>query len=177
MLFRSLVSPVSTYRARSRNVYLPKGALWYDLWTGQPMAGGQQISAPAPFDTLPVHVRAGSIVPVGPDLEYTDEKPADPITLYVYAGADGRFSLYEDDGVSYGYEKGASAVIPIRWTDASERLTIGARTGSFPGMLDSRTFKIVLVSASSSVGVLTEPSSTKTVTYTGAELTVDLGDR
>jgi len=170
-----LVSPVTTYRARSRTVYLPKGTLWYDLWTGQPMAGGQRISAPAPYDTLPVHVRAGSIVPVGPDLEYTDEKAADPITLYVYAGADGAFSLYEDDGTTYGYEKGAHAVIPIAWNDASGTLAIGARTGTFPGMLESRTFKVVLVSASSSVGLLAEPPTTKTVTYTGAPVTVDFG--
>jgi alpha-D-xyloside xylohydrolase len=172
-----LVSPVTTYRARSRMVYLPKGTFWYDLWTGQPMAGGQRISAPAPYDTLPVHVRAGSIVPVGPEMEYTDEKPADPITLYVYAGADGAFSLYEDDGTTYGYEKGASAVIPMAWDDASGHLTIGARTGTFPGMLESRTFKIVLVSSSTPVGLMAEPPTTKTVTYTGAATTVDFGAR
>ena len=148
---------------------------WYDLWTGQSVAGGQPISAPAPYDTLPVHVRAGSIVPVGPDLEYTDEKPADPITLYVYAGADGAFTLYEDDGTTYGYEKGASAVIPIAWNDASGHLAIGARTGTFPGMLESRTFKVVLVSASSPVGLLAEPPTTRTVTYTGVPVTVDFG--
>lgn len=170
-----LVSPVTSYRARSRTVYLPKGTLWYDLWTGQPMAGGQRISAPAPYDTLPVHVRAGSIVPVGPDLEYTDEKAADPITLYVYAGADGAFSLYEDDGTTYGYERGARAVIPIAWDDASGHLTIGPRTGMFPGMLESRTFKVVLVSASSTVGLLAEAPAAKTVTYTGSPVTVDFG--
>jgi alpha-D-xyloside xylohydrolase len=172
-----LVSPVTTYRARSRTVYLPKGTLWYDLWTGQPMAAGQRISAPAPYDTLPVHVRAGSIVPVGPDLEYTDEKPADPITLYVYAGSDGAFSLYEDDGTTYGYEKGASATIPITWDDASGRLTIGARQGTFPGMLESRTFKVVLVSSSAPVGLLAEPSTAKTASYSGAAVTVDFGAR
>ena len=168
---------MTTYRARSRTVYLPKGTLWYDLWTGQPMAAGQRISAPAPYDTLPVHVRAGSIVPVGPDLEYTDEKPADPITLYVYAGADGAFSLYEDDGTTYGYEKGASATIPIAWDDASGRLTIGARQGTFPGMLESRTFKVVLVSSSAPVGLLAEPSTAKTASYSGAAVTVDFGAR
>ena len=92
-----------------------------------------------------MHVRAGSIVPVGPELQYTDEKPADPITLYVYAGADGAFTLYEDDGVSYGYEKGAFATIPIRWEDATRTLTIGKREGIFPGMLARRTFQVVLV--------------------------------
>ena len=139
------------------------------------MAGGQRINAPAPYDSIPVHVRAGSIVPVGPELQYTDEKPADPITLYVYAGADGAFTLYEDDGTTYGYEKGACATIPIAWDDASGHLAIGARTGTFPGMLESRTFKVVLVSASSPVGLLAETPTTRTVTYTGAPVTVDFG--
>ncbi|MBN1608020.1 MAG: DUF4968 domain-containing protein, partial [Polyangiaceae bacterium] len=122
-----LVSPVTTYKARSRPVYLPLGPQWYDFWTGAEAPPGQTINAPAPYDAIPIHVRAGSIIPTGPELQYTDEKPADPIVLWVYAGADGQFSLYEDDGVTYGYEKGAFARIPIRWNDGARTLSIGKR--------------------------------------------------
>jgi hypothetical protein len=101
---------------------------------------------------MPVHVRAGSIVPFGPELQWTGEKPADPVTLFVYAGADGAFTLYEDDGLTYSYEKGAFARIPLRWNDAAGTLTIGKREGSFPGMLASRTFEVVLVGKTKPVG-------------------------
>ena len=168
-----LVSPVTVYKARSRSVYLPAGSTWYDLWTGQSLPGGQTLAAPAPFDVLPVHVRAGSIVPVGPELEYSDEKPADPITLYVYAGADGHFTLYEDDGASTAYEQGASSRIPMTWSDKAKTLTIGARTGQFTGMLASRTFNAVLVSQESPVGLLTGQPAPRSVTYTGAEVVVE----
>ena len=164
-----LVSPVTTYLARERAVYLPTAAGgWYDFWTGAAVAGSKSITASAAFDAMPVHVRAGSIVPFGPELMYTSEKPADPITLYVYAGADGAFTLYEDDGKSFGYESGAFSRIPIAWTDATKTLNIGARTGTFTGILESRTFQVVLVSANKAVGFSFSPTADKTVTYTGA---------
>ena len=141
-----LVSPVTAYKARNRSVYLPVAAGWYDLWSGNALAGGQTIDAPAPYDAIPVHVKAGSIVPMGPELQYTDEKPADPIVLWVYTGADGAFTMYEDDGLTYAYEKSESARIPLRWNDATHTLTIGKREGSFDGMLKERTFEVVLVS-------------------------------
>jgi alpha-D-xyloside xylohydrolase len=169
-----LVSPVTTYRARSRTLYLPQNTTWYDLWTGQSVHGGQSLSAPAPYDTIPVHVRAGSIVPVGPELEYTDEKPADPVTLYVYAGADGVFTLYEDDGISNDYEKGASTRIRMTWEDASKTLTIGTREGSYPGMLATRTFRVVLVTPESPSPFLGDAASARTVTYDGTAATVGL---
>jgi alpha-D-xyloside xylohydrolase len=147
-----LVAPVTTYKARTRDVYLPKGATWYDFWSGHSNTGGQTLSSAAPYETLPVYVRAGSIVPFGPDLQYTSEKPADPITLYVYRGANGRFTLYEDDGITNAYEKGAASRIPITWNDAAGTLTISARDGSYPGMLDTRTFNVVFVSAAQPVG-------------------------
>jgi len=163
-----LVSPVTAYKARSRQVYLPATAGgWYDFWTGAAVAGGATIDAPAPYERLPLHVRAGSIIPLGPELQYTDEKPADPITLVVYAGADGAFTLYEDDGVSYGYEKGAWARIPIRWTDATRTLTVGAREGSFPGMLADRTFKVLVVSKDRAVPFSFAPAADRTIAYTG----------
>jgi alpha-D-xyloside xylohydrolase len=168
-----LVSPVTTYQARARDVYLPvTPGGWYDFWTGAPMAGGKTSSVPAAFDSLPLHVRAGSIIPFGPELAYTSEKPADPLTLYVYAGADGAFTLYEDDGKTYAYEKGAFAQIPLQWVDATRTLTLGARTGSFDGMLPTRTIQVVLVSSTKSVGFSFTPTPDKTVTYDGTAVDI-----
>jgi alpha-D-xyloside xylohydrolase len=165
-----LVSPVTSYQATMRSVYLPAGT-WYDFWTGTSVNGGSSVMASTPLDSIPVHVRAGSILPLGPELQYTGEKPADPITLMVYAGANGSFTLYEDDGQSYSYEKGELSRIPITWDDAGKTLTIGARTGSFPAMLKSRTFQVVLVSASKAVGFSFTPKADQTVTYTGDAVT------
>jgi alpha-D-xyloside xylohydrolase len=169
-----LVSPITTYNARTRSVYLPTAAGWYDFWTGVRSAGGASITAAAAFDSLPVHVRAGSIIPIGPDLQYTGEKPADPITLYVYAGADGAFTLYEDQGLTYDYEKGDFSTILLRWNDATQTLSIGARSGRFTGMLQSRTFQVVRVSVSKAVGFSAAPTPDKVLTYTGAALDVPL---
>jgi alpha-D-xyloside xylohydrolase len=166
-----LVAPVVTYQARSRNVYLPATTGdWYDFWTGVSTAGGQTIDAPAPYDSLPLYIRAGSIIPTGPDLQYTGEKPADRITLYVYAGADGAFTLYEDDGLTYGYEKGAFARIPIGWNNATRTLTIGKQQGKFPGMLARRTFNVVLVTRGKPVGFSFAPKADQTATYHGKEV-------
>jgi alpha-D-xyloside xylohydrolase len=169
-----LASPVTAYQVRSRPVHLPPAAAWYNFWTGAALPGGQTVDAPAPYDAMPLHVRAGSIVPAGPDLQYTDEKPADPITLYVYAGADGAFTLYEDDGLSYGYEKGAFARIPLRWSEARGALTIGAREGSFPGMLKERTFQVVLVSRAKARGFGSAAKPDQSVRYRGEALTLKL---
>jgi alpha-D-xyloside xylohydrolase len=172
-----LVSPVTEYQKRSRNVYLPSTpGGWYDFWSGAAQKGSQTVDAPAPFDAIPVHVRAGAIVPTGPEKQYTTEKPSDPLTLYVYAGADGAFTLYEDDGVSYAYERGQSARIPLSWHDATRTLTIGARTGSFPGMLKDRTFQIVLVTSKKPVGFSFTPKTDRTISYLGEAVSVRLGD-
>ena len=136
--------PVYEYQARSRDVYFPAGG-WYDFYTGAYIDGGQTLTAAAPYERMPLYVRAGSIIPFGPEMQWSDEKPADNIRLYVYAGRDADFTLYEDDGVTYGYEKGSFARIPLHWDDASCTLTIGAREGSFPGMLQSRVFTVVVV--------------------------------
>jgi alpha-D-xyloside xylohydrolase len=169
-----LVSPVTEYRARSRPVYLPQAAGWFDFWTGAAVAGGQTVDAPAPYDAIPVHVRAGAILPVGPELQYAGEKPADPVTLCVYAGADGAFTLYEDDGLTYGYEQGAFARIPLRWDDAAQTLTIGRREGAFPGMLAERTFHIVVVTKDRPQGFSFDPPAGRTVSYHGEATTVSL---
>jgi alpha-D-xyloside xylohydrolase len=164
-----LVSPVTTYNARTRSVYLPTASGgWYDFWTGKAATGGQTVQADAAFDSIPLYVRAGSIVPTGPELQYVAEKAADPITLYVYAGADGAFTLYEDQGLTYDYQQGAFSEIPLRWTDSTHTLSIGARQGTFSGILSSRSLQVVVVSATKAVGFSFTPTADKTVTYTGA---------
>ena len=137
-----LVAPVTEPDATTRHLYLPKGR-WYDFWSGNAIEGGKAIDAPAPIDRIPLYLRAGAIVPMGPDVEYAAEKPADPIELRVYKGADGAFTLYEDENDNYNYEKGVHATIPIRWDDARQTLTIGDRVGTFPGMPTTRTFHVV----------------------------------
>jgi alpha-D-xyloside xylohydrolase len=169
-----LVNPVTEPRARTRPVYLPEAAGWTDFWTGAAMAGGQTIEAPAPYDAIPLFVRAGAIVPFGPELQYTSEKPADPVTLFVYAGADGAFTFYEDDGLTYGYERGAWARIPIRWNDAARTLTIGRREGSFPGMLGERTFQVVVVSKTRPVGFSFAPAVDQAVRYRGESIEIQI---
>jgi alpha-D-xyloside xylohydrolase len=155
-----------------RRVYLPAGTDWYDFWTGERLTGGRTIEAPAPLETMPLHVRAGSIVPFGPHLQYASEKPADPIELRVYRGRDGRFELYEDEGEGYGYEQGAFAVIPIEWSEAKRGLTIGARRGSFPGMLRHRTFQLVVVGKDHGTGSEPPRRPDATIEYDGQPVTV-----
>jgi alpha-D-xyloside xylohydrolase len=165
-----LAAPVTEAGAAARDVYLPAGTDWYDFWTGQRAHGGRTVSRATPLAVMPVYVRAGSILPLGPEIEYADEKPADPIELRIYPGSDGGFRLYEDDGTSYDYERGAHAWIPIQWDDANRTLTIGARQGQFPGMLAARVFKVVLVSPEHGIGE--GPSTGKTVVYSGATLQI-----
>ncbi len=137
-----LVNPVYAYRARSRGVYLPAGVRWYDFYTGKAHEGGATIQASAPLARMPLFVKAGSIVPMGPVVQYANQAPHAPLTVQVYTGADGRFELYEDDGKSYGYERGEFARIPFDYDEASGTLTIGAREGAFPGMIDERVINV-----------------------------------
>jgi alpha-D-xyloside xylohydrolase len=163
-----LVSPVTTYQATNRSVYLPATpGGWYDFWSGEAVEGGARVMAPAPLDAMPVHARAGSIVPFGPELMFTSEMAPDPIVLYVYGGANGSFELYEDDGQTYAYEGGEFSRIPLAWNDATRTLTIGEREGSFSGMLVERTFQIVLVTSDKAVGFSFAPIADATVTYSG----------
>ena len=166
-----LVSPVTEPSTSRRQVYLPK-ARWYDFWTGSTTEGGQMIEAIAPLDRLPAYVREGSIVPLGPDEEWSAEKAADPIELRIYRGADGDFTLYEDENDSYNYEKGVHATIPLHWDDKAQILTIGDRKGQFPGMLESRTFRVVFVGDNHGVGVNPADEADKTVEYSGKQITV-----
>jgi alpha-D-xyloside xylohydrolase len=166
-----LVNPVTEPSAVSRQVYLPD-AKWYDFWSGASRRGAGQISAEAPRDRLPLYVRAGSIVPLGPDLEWSTEKPADPVELRIYRGADGEFTLYEDENDNYNYEKGIHATISFRWDDARQVLTIGDRQGEFPGMLASRTFCVVFVGEHHGTGIGPTANPDKVVQYSGKQMTV-----
>jgi alpha-D-xyloside xylohydrolase len=166
-----LVSPVYTQGAVSRTVYLPP-ATWYDFWTGEKQDGGKRIEADAPLAKLPLFVRAGSIVPMGPAMEWTTEKPADPIELRIYPGADGDFTLYEDENDSYRYEKGALATIAMHWDNGAKTLTLGARQGSFPGMLAQRTFRVVLVGKDHGTGVGESSLAEASVVYKGEKMEV-----
>jgi len=164
-----LVSPVLKERTTQRAVYLPFGTGWYDFWTGAKAEGGTEMNSAAPIERIPLHVRAGSILPLGPAIEYAGQA-AEPIELRIYPGANGDFTLYEDEGDSYRYEKGAHALIPLHWDDASRTLTIGAREGSYAGMAAGHTFNLVLVRPGHGTGVEPAPTPDKTTQYLGTRM-------
>jgi alpha-D-xyloside xylohydrolase len=166
-----LVNPVTEQGATERHLYLPK-ATWYDFWTGERIAGGRAVTVPAPLDRMPLYVRAGSIVPFAPDEQYAAEKPADPLELRVYRGADGAFTLYEDENDNYNYERGVHAEIPIGWNEAQHTLSIGARVGNFPGMLNERTFRVVFVGGPHGAGVDATAAADQVVRYAGSAMAV-----
>ncbi len=166
-----LVNPVTEPGATTRQLYLPTTE-WYDFWTGATLQGGRSIDAPTTIDRMPLYVRAGSILPLGPDVEYAAQKSADPIELRVYRGANGTFTLYEDENDTYDYEKGVYATIPFSWDNSSQTLTIGDRTGSFPGMLASRSFRIVFVGENHGIGGELTEKADKIVKYAGKKVTV-----
>jgi alpha-D-xyloside xylohydrolase len=169
-----LVNPVLKADATRRSVYLPASPKWYDFWTGVSTTGGQEIEADAPLDRMPLYVRAGSIVPMGPEIEYATQNPEGAIELRIYRGADGEFKLYDDAGDSYDYEKGQHSVIPIRWNDSANVLTIGAREGSYPGMVEKRAFRVVVVGSGHGVGEDVTGKADKEIAYEGKEITVKL---
>ena len=166
-----LVNPVTEPAAATRHLYLPKGQ-WLDFWSGHRVEGGKSLDAPAALDRIPLYVRAGSILPMGPDVEYAAEKPADPIELRVYRGANAGFTLYEDENDTYAYEQGAYATIPLQWDEAAQALTIGQRQGSFPGMLVNRTFRVVFVAENHGAGIGAAAQPDRTVRYDGTAITV-----
>ncbi len=168
-----LISPITTEGATRRNVYLPSGSDWIDFWTGKHVSGGQTITTDAPLDVIPIFAKAGSIVPYGPQVESAAGKP-DPIDLRIYAGADGEFRLYEDEGDNYDYERGARSVIPIRWDDKPATLSIGSREGSFPGMLEHRTFRVVVVRDGHGTGINSSAEPDATVEYDGKAASVQV---
>jgi len=170
-----MVNPVTRAGATARSVYLPAGTSWADFWTGKSYPGGQTIEAAAPIETMPLFVRAGSIIPYGPPVQSAMVQP-DPIELRVYRGADGTFTLYEDEGDNYDYEKGDYATIPISWNEAKLELTIGNRHGRFPGMLKQRTFHVVWVSPGHGTGIPSTELPDAVVPYTGKAVTISAGN-
>ena len=150
-------------QAKSMDVYLPAGTRWFNYWTNEVQEGGKNITVETTLGRIPLFVRAGSVVPVGPDVQYSGEKAWDNLTVCVYPGADGNFTLYEDEFDNYNYEKGAYTEIPMTWDDSKRTLTIGSRKGGYTGMLAKRQFV-----------VKTADGKERTVTYTGKKVHVKL---
>ncbi len=167
-----LISPVYDYGARQRTTYLPAGTGWYGFYDNRHFSGGRTVTVQAPLDRIPVFVREGAILPVGPDIQYTGEKPDAPLTILVYTGRDGSFSLYEDEGTNYNYERGAFSRIPFTYDESKHQLTIGHRVGDFHGMPRTRVFNIRWISAGSAPATNFDARPDETVQYRGEEVMV-----
>lgn len=168
-----LIYPDVTKGAAPVSVYLPEGAKWYDFWTGECIEGGREIMRPCPISEMPVYVRAGSIMPWGPEVQYSSEKSWDNLEMRVYPGADGRFVLYEDRGDGYDYERGKYTQIEFEWDDASRTLTIGNRKGAYPTMLRNRKFNIVMMNHGTGAGSV-PVQAVRTVEYNGEKTKITL---
>lgn len=158
---------------KTRAVYLPSGNEWYDFWTGKRYAGGQTIVTDAPLETMPLFVRAGSIVPIGPQIQFTDEQPDAPIELWVYPGQDGRFTMYEDEGDNYNYEQGNFATISLVWNDNARQLILDTRDGNYPGMENTKTFRVVIAREKAFDPLAAETSDARMVLYDGRRIVLD----
>ena len=162
-----LVNPVTEEGATSRSLYLPPARAWYDFWSGEKLSGGKRITVNSPLDRIPLYIRSGSIMPLGPEIEYAAQRTQEPTELRVYRGSNGTFALYDDAGDTYAYEKGEHAIVPLRWDDQSATMTIGSRQGEYPRMPREKQFRIVLVDGS-------KAAITKQVKYGGQEMVVHL---
>ena len=169
-----MVCPVYQYKATSRNVYLPSCAGWYNLYDGKYLQGNQQLTIDAPYERIPLFVKAGSIIPIGPDIEYTGQKDNEPITLFVYAGADAEFELYNDEGVNYNYEKGEFSKVRIKYIEHKHELTIENREGKYVGMPQKQQFNIVLVNSRKSAAFDYKAKADKKVEYNGERIVINL---
>jgi alpha-D-xyloside xylohydrolase len=167
-----MVCPVYKYKARQKNVYLPQSQGWYDAYTGEFFEGGKTISASAPYERMPLFVKSGSLLLIGPEIEYTNQKPADPITIIVYTGDNASFKLYEDEGINYNYEKGRYSVIPLIWNESEKSLKIGKREGEFDGMLKERTFRVVFASKENKVNIDCKNIKYQEVKYSGTQIEI-----
>jgi alpha-D-xyloside xylohydrolase len=164
-----LVCPVTEAGATSRSVYLPEGCRWFDFWTGKMYNGGQEITADAPIEKIPLFVKAGSIIPMGPVMQYGTEKTADPVELRIYPGADATFTIYEDENDNFNYKKGQFQKIPIRYNDAEKKVIIGKSEGNYPGFLQKRFFQIVVVDSRNGGGHDSKKTEKYTIQYEGKE--------
>ena len=169
-----MACPVGYYKARNRSVYFPAQCGWYNLYTGEYTEGGQRLIVDAPYEQIPVFVREGAIIPFGPEMEWSDEKPAELINLYVYAGQNGSFQLYEDEGTNYNYEKGKYATIDITYDDATRTVSFGARKGQFAGMLKNRRFNVVLITKDCAKPLNLDNPEGKMVQYVGKATSIKL---
>lgn len=167
-----LINPVTMPKAEARTVYLPGAAPWYDFWTGQRHVGGTTVTAAAPLDRLPIYVRAGAIVPLGPVVSHAEAGANAPLEIRVYRGADGAFTLYDDEGDGQGYRQGRRATIALTWNEAARALTLGPRQGSYPGMPRERMFNIVWVGEGTGAGQATSAPA-QVVRYTGQPVVVN----
>jgi alpha-D-xyloside xylohydrolase len=167
-----LVAPVYKYKARSREVYFPSSCGWYDFYNGNYIIGGYKVQVDAPYERIPLFVKEGSIIPSGPEIFFSDEKQADTITLFVYTGRNCAFTLYEDEGVNFNYEKGACSTIKFSYEEAAGELTIGERNGDFRGMLGKRTFNIVWITRENQIGFNPKIVPHNSVAYDGQRITV-----
>jgi len=167
-----LVAPV-TAPADTWDVYLPKSSAWYDFWTGEIFNGGQTIKAAAPQDKIPVFVKAGSVIPFGPEVQYAAEKKWDELEIRIYEGANGEFTLYEDEYDNYNYEKGVYSTITFSWNDIKKELSIRDRKGTFPGMITKRKFNIVII-RSKNIGAKNQEKNKKQILYTGKQIIIKL---
>jgi alpha-D-xyloside xylohydrolase len=159
---------------KTKDVYLPKGSDWYDFWTGEKFIGGQIQKKETPLDIIPLYVKAGSVLPIGPKVQYATEKKWDNLEIRIYEGANGAFTLYEDENDNYNYEKGIYSTITFNWDNAKKTLTISDRKGSFPGMLGQRKFKVVIVGKNKGAGDAGTDRFDKTVTYSGKKVVLKL---
>ena len=169
-----MACPVGYYKARNRSVYFPEQCGWYNLYTNEYIEGGQNLIVDAPYEQIPVFVREGAIIPFGPEMQWSDEKPAELINLYVYAGQNGEFQLYEDEGTNYNYEKGKYATIDITYDDSSRTITIGARKGQFNGMLKNRRFNVVLITKDAPRALNLDHPEGRMIEYSGKSVSVKL---
>jgi len=168
-----LINPVTEYKARNRQVYLPAGTDWYDFYTGKSLKGGKTITADAPYERIPIFVKAGSIIPTGVHMEYTNQYPDSIITIYVYAGANGSFNLYADEGTNYNYEQGKFSMIPINYNDATGVVEIGDRQGEFKGMQTTQSFNVVYVSKNRHIAFGSITTFSKTMQYKGKRISIN----
>jgi alpha-D-xyloside xylohydrolase len=169
-----LINPVTEYKARTRQVYLPKGTGWYELKSSKYFTGGQTILASAPYTDIPIFVKEGSIIPFGPEVQYSTEKPVEPLILYIYTGNDAYFELYEDENVNYNYEKGLLSIIPFKYDEKTRVLTIGKRQGGFPGMLKERTIHVIWVYKGRNVKLDFNIKGDEILNYDGSEKSVNM---
>ena len=169
-----LVAPITEPDVKEWSIYLPKAAAWYDFWTGEKLSGGKTVVKETPLDIIPLYIKAGSVLPVGPIVQFATEKKWDNLEIRVYEGANGDFTLYEDEGDNYNYEKGVYSTISFSWDNAHKTLTIGDRKGTFQGILAERKFNIVLISKNKGTGLSKVETFDKEVLYAGKKVVVKL---